>query len=189
MSLVSRFWNLLNTAVFTDSDEDDAALRSDEEDMGLFMSAPGLTPQSAPGLGPPPALADADGAPAAQEQEPPAELTEATVDEAPSLPLAEGGAAGERAVGESVAEDKPPAQDEAAGAAGAPAEFHVAAADGGSQGAGDDLLAAFREGTHDSEYSALTKEIDDVPAQELLAEARELRAMLPAAPVTNEDAG
>jgi hypothetical protein len=182
MSLVARFWNLLNTAVFTDSNEDEEALRSDEDDMGLFMSAPGPAPQSAPDLGPPAALA-------VEDQEEPAELTEATVNEAPALPLAEGESAGERAAGESVAEDQPPAQDEAAVAGGAPAEFHIAAADGGSQGAGDDLLAAFREGTHDSEYSALTKEIDDVPIQELLAEARELRAMLPAAPVTNEDAG
>jgi hypothetical protein len=52
---------------------------------------------------------------------------------------------------------------------------------GGEEQAGaDDLLAAFRDTATDSSVGDLTKEIDDVPIEELLAGLREVRSMLPA---------
>ena len=47
-----------------------------------------------------------------------------------------------------------------------------------SEGATDDLMSAFRGGAVESEASVLMKEIEDVPAEELLTDMRELMEIL-----------
>jgi hypothetical protein len=55
-----------------------------------------------------------------------------------------------------------------------PAELQSAPAASGD----DDVLSMFREASGGTEFQDLTKEIEDVTAQELLAEAREVRHLL-----------
>lgn len=47
-----------------------------------------------------------------------------------------------------------------------------------SEGATDDLMSAFRGGTVESEVSTLMKDIEDVPAEELLTDMREIMEIL-----------
>jgi hypothetical protein len=72
--------------------------------------------------------------------------------------------------------EEPPAQETPEAAEAAPVPTAEAEAEAP---AGDDPLALFRSMHTESEASDLTRDMDDVSAEELLAELRELRAMLP----------
>lgn len=75
---------------------------------------------------------------------------------------------------EASAEQETPATAE-------PAEQESTPGEETSDEADDDPLAAFRSVGEESGASDLTKEIEDIPIEELLASAREVRSMLPPA--------
>lgn len=82
-------------------------------------------------------------------------------------------------------EDEAAALAEETPAEGSAPTFEVAAE--GSPG-GDDLLAAFRESTATTELADLAWEIEEVPIEELLREARDLHALLTGGAVEPVDA-
>lgn len=156
MPLMSRFRK--------DKKEEDDPLegldQADEEegDEGLFM-ATSLKPGGAP-----------------SDDEPEAEQDEAGLDDLPEPSSAEGTPAeggGEPAVdggGGSAGGEDPPVQTVAAEVESSGAED--------SSGSGDDALSLFRAETVESGAGHLTKDIEDVPIEELLADLRELRSIL-----------
>ena len=84
------------------------------------------------------------------------------------------------------AEEEAPAEEpsvetgaEAGPAAAQESPLHTVAASGGDS---DDPMAMFRAATVESAYGHLTQEFEETPAGDLLAELREVRAMLPPGP-------
>lgn len=62
----------------------------------------------------------------------------------------------------------------------ATAEPPAAAAKAEDESSADDLLAAFQDDETEGDVTDLTKDLEDVPIADLLADLREIRAMLPA---------
>ncbi len=141
-----------------DEDPLDDMQEAEEEDEGLFMPT-----KLRPGGG-------------EQDQDPAAqgggggidELLEASSAENPLGEAAEPSTEGDAdpaEAGEDVEGDGPAVQTVSAGGEG-------------SDQSGDDPLSLFRSSAAESSAGNLTKDIEDVPVEELLAELRELRAML-----------
>jgi len=71
----------------------------------------------------------------------------------------------------------------------APAEPVSVAAKAEGESGVDDLMAAFQDDETHGELADITKELDDVPMADLLAELRDIRGLLPAEALENtEDA-
>lgn len=81
-------------------------------------------------------------------------------------------------VGEEEGDDEPPADEGEEGGSSeeAPANFAVQVESGDAT---DDLLAVFKDGAAHGETAELTKDLDDIPIQDLLMELREIRSQLP----------
>ncbi len=130
----------------------------EEEEEGLFMpTKPGL---EGAGLGQGPAVQEGAG-----ETD---ELLETSPVE--SLPL-------DPAEPSTEGSTDPDEEEEAVEGGGPEVQIVPAGAEGSGQ-SGDDPLALFRASAAESGLGDLTGEIEDVPVDELLAELRELRAML-----------
>ena len=147
----------------------DDALEGGEEE-GLLMSTAGK--EGAP-------AADADEAPASQ----------AAVDELMNS-ASSGGAASDEdagddlldaAAGEAGSKEPGASDDLLATASQSPAAEETPAADlesgGGGDGGSDDFLSAFRDTEVESDNSDLLKGIEDITMEEILTEAREVRAL------------
>jgi hypothetical protein len=174
-------------------------------DEELAADPPAFRPVSAPSpaAGKPVTVADLT-ATAVQQPEgeaPPEDEVEdeallAAVAAAEAEAEAEAGAGAEAAPVESVATDAPPPAAPAATIPGdapeatAPAVSLATAAgnpDGDGAGATDDMLAMFRKSAFTSEISHFMKDIEDVPAAEVLTDAREVLDLL-GGPVRSDDA-
>jgi hypothetical protein len=191
MAFVSRLVNLFER-MMTSSKEFEV-----EEEPGLWMAAGEAPPSVASGATdtfaapPPPILPDVrPDAPQAPQSAgpfidagtPPPELEERM----PSIRIA---AAAAEAIPESTVGPAPDPVKEDAPAAEPPAipegAVHTMPAGEGS-GSGDDMLSMFRSVAVTSASSSLAKDIEDVTAQELLAEAIALRDLLVGAPAPTE---
>ena len=62
----------------------------------------------------------------------------------------------------------------------ATAETPAAAAKAENESSADDILAAFEDDETEEDLTEITKDLEDVPIADLLADLREIRAMLPA---------
>ena len=209
MSFMSRLLKLIMSEETPEEETEEALAQSAEE--GLFMST-GREPEGAPRVGEQVAeAADSDAlgladASQAEATAGPQEVTQPRAETDDELETAESSADGSAPEG--------PEDLEAAGQAQADAEEAKVAASGSSaaatadsaqssadtvggsaeqasakgeegSGAEDDLLSAFRNVGPVTGATELTKEIEDVPIDGLLAELREIRSMLPPTPAAD----
>jgi hypothetical protein len=160
------------------------------------MEAPALAPpgQARPGLILVPAQPAEDDEPADESIDGPAASDEPVPDNQPAVDIDPPATIPAPAAAQPLSEapESPPAGGAEAHAAPALAVSSVTASEPPSDGprveSADDMLSMFRDTAVASEFTELTKDLEDVTAQELLTEARAVHDLIGAQPIEDDAA-